>query len=82
MKRVLFAIAVSMLASCAGPRAYSGATSSAQSTETKDSQSSDSANSGAGSAEPSLATYMDQVFSTDEVENQRRAFEAWEAGGG
>ncbi len=77
MRKLLCALAVAALASCAGPRAYSGATSPAPSAETTRSSS-----EGAGAAEPYQATFStESVFSTDYLENERHAWEAWEAGG-
>jgi hypothetical protein len=82
MKRILFALVVSMLTGCAAQHAYSGDMGPARSPESNSSPSSDAASGGAAGAEPDQATFSrDHVFSTDDLENQRHAFEAWEAGG-
>ncbi len=82
MRPILFAVALSLLASCATPRAYSSS-AGPQSTQTSSStENAGSAGEGAGGGEPQNATYSPQApFSNDYLENQRRAFEAWEVGG-
>jgi hypothetical protein len=84
MKHLLCAIAaISALASCAGPRAYSGTTPAEAGGPNG---SAGPPTTGAGGSEPEQGiergsfSYQN-VFSNDYLENERRAWEAWEAGG-
>jgi hypothetical protein len=77
MKQVLFALAAAaLLAGCAAPRAYSSAT-----TQSTEAEAPSESSAGAGGAEPRQARPERRMFSTDDVQEQRLEYEAWEAGG-